>query len=119
LLAPPRILTLWPEIWVKNGKTEGIIQINTSDVFGVLYVYITLTDEEANPLEGDYAMRDEICEGHWGYIPSVPLTVGTTVIVRAVAGDSLWGIGMAEEKVTVTDGFRGISADLVELGDHG
>jgi hypothetical protein len=36
LLTPPRILTLWPAIWVRDGKTAGIIQINTSDVFGVL-----------------------------------------------------------------------------------
>jgi hypothetical protein len=117
LLTPPRIASLWPEIYLRDGETFGIIQINTLDVFGVLYVYITLKDELGNPLESGCAMRNEICEGHWGYVPSVPLTVGTTVVVRAVAVDALGGMGIAQEKVTVTDGCPG-SADLVVCGDN-
>jgi len=118
LLTPPRIASLWPDIYLRNGETDGLIQINTSDVFGVVYVYITLKDEDGNPLESGDAMRNEFCEGHWGYIPSVPLTAGTTVIVRALAVDALGGMGIAQEKVIVTDGYLGTSADLVGCGDN-
>ena len=106
LLAAPRIESLWPELYHRGGETEGLIQINTSDLFGIVYVYITLKDEAGHPLESGYAMRNEICEGHWGYMTSVQLPVGTVVIVRAVAVDPLWGIGVAEETCTVEDPHR-------------
>ena len=101
LLTAPRIESLWPELYHRDGETDGLIQINTSDVFGIVYVYITLKDKAGTPLESGYAMRDEICEGHWGYIPTVQLPVGTVVVVRAVAVDALRGIGVAEETCTV------------------
>ena len=110
LLAPPRIASLGPEIYLRAGQTDGIIQINTADVSGVVYVYITMNDEEGNPLESGYAMQSEVCDGHWGYIPSVPLTAGTAVIVRAVAVDAFGAMGIAQETVTVTDWVaRGLS----------
>jgi hypothetical protein len=38
-------------------------------------------------------------------LPSVNLPAGTPVIVRAVAVDSLGGMGIATEKVTVCDQY--------------
>ena len=106
LLTAPRIEILWPELYRQGGETKGLIQINTSDLFGILYVYVTLKDEEGNPLENGYAMRNEVWDGHWGYIPSVQLPVNTVVIVRALAVDALWGLGVAQEKCTVESASR-------------
>jgi hypothetical protein len=117
LLTAPRIEMLDAEIYLRDGETEGLIMINASDVFGIEYIYVTLRDDAENLLESGYAMLAE-CEGHWGYIPCEPLTLGTSVTVRAVAVDALGGMGIAQEKVTVTDGHPGTSADLVVCGDN-
>ncbi len=102
LLTPARIELLWPEIYVRNGETDGLIMINTSDVFGIEYIYVTLRDEAGNLLESGYARRTGVC-GHWGYPFCADLTVSTAVTVRAVAVDSLGGMGVAYEKCTVQD----------------
>jgi hypothetical protein len=103
LLRPPRIESLWPELYLRNGETHGLIQINTSDVFGIACIYVTLRDQAGNLLERGYAMRVQTCETHWGYIPDVALRAGTTVVVRAVAMDSLGGLSIAHETCTVCD----------------
>jgi hypothetical protein len=102
LLIPPWIELLWPEIYMRNGESDGLIMINTSDVFGIEYIYVTLRDEAGNLLESGYAMRTGVC-GHWGYPSCVDLAVGTSVLVRAVAVDTLGGMGVAHEKCTVQD----------------
>lgn len=102
LLTPPQIVMLGPELEVRNGETDGLILINTSDEFGIEYIYVTLRDEAGNLLEYGYAMFTG-CEGHWGYIPCEPLTAGMVVIVRAVAVDTLGGMGVAYEKCTVQE----------------
>jgi hypothetical protein len=101
LLFPPRIEMLWPDLFLRGDKMDGLIQVNTSDVFGIVHIYMTLRDEAGTLLESGLAMHDETCEGYWGYIPSVNLPAGTSVIVRAVAMDELGGMGIASEKVTV------------------
>jgi hypothetical protein len=103
LLQSPRIESLWPELWIRDGRADGLIQINTSDGFGILYIYITLRDQAGSLLESGYAMFDEFCEGHWGYIPEVDLPAGTSVVVRALAVDALGAMGMAQEMVTVEE----------------
>ena len=117
LLTAPRIEMLDAEIWLRDGETDGLIMINASDVFGIEYIHVTLRDDAENLLESGYAMFAE-CEGHWGYIPCEPVTIGTSVTVRAVAVDALGGLGLAQETVTVTDGYPGTSPDLIVCGDH-
>jgi len=101
LLRPPKIESLWPDIKLKHGHLDGIIQVNTSEYFGVMNVYIILEDDQGNHIESDYAMENEYVENHWGYIPSAPLPSGTTVVVRAIALDKLGGIGIHAERITV------------------
>jgi len=103
LLTHPKIEFSSVDIYLRKGETDGLIQINTSDEFGIEYIYVTLRDEAGNLLESGDAMRDEICDGHWGYMPCEPLTIGTTVTVRAVALDALGGLSVAYEKCTVYD----------------
>jgi len=102
LLTAPRIELLDADIYLRDGETDGLIMINVSDVFGIEYIYVTLRDDAGNLLESGYAMFTE-CEGHWGYMPCEPVTIGTSVTVRAVAVDTLGGMGVAYEKCTVQD----------------
>jgi hypothetical protein len=69
-------------------RRDGLIMINTPDLFGIEYIYVTLKDEVGNLLESGYAMRTGVCS-HWGYPFCVDLTVCTSVLVRAVAVDTL------------------------------
>ena len=101
LLRPPRIEFLWPDIRLKDGHLDGLIQISTSEYFGVMNVYVILEDGQAHHIESAYAMDNDIVENHWGYVPSAPLPSGTTVIVHAIAMDRLGGIGTRTERRTV------------------
>jgi hypothetical protein len=101
LLRAPKIELLWPEIRLKDGHLDGIIQIHTSEYYGVMNVYVILEDDRGNHIESDYAMDNQVVENHWGYIPSAPLASGTTVVVRAIAMDRLGGVGIQTESITV------------------
>lgn len=101
LLRPPKVELLLPDIWLEDGHLEGIIQINTSEYFGVMDVFIALEDEQGNIIESDYAMDNPYVENHWGYVPSAPLGPGTTVLVRAMAMDRLGGVSIQTERLTV------------------
>ena len=103
LLMHPRVELLWPDIRLKDGHLDGCIQISTSEVYGVTNVFIVLEDAQGNPIESDYALDAEVIQNHWGYFPSAPLPSGTTVIVRAIAMDSLGGVGMQTKRITVGD----------------
>src|ERR1044072_9197044 len=88
LLMPPQIDILLPEFYyLDDGEIEGIVHLNTSDLFGIAYIHLTLTDETGNLLEKGYALRDEDCLGLWAYPPRVAPPLGTTVFVRAILGD--------------------------------
>jgi len=101
LLAHPRVERIWPDIRVEDGHLDGIIQINTSEYYGIRSVYVTLEDEQGNRLESDYALDNDAMKNHWGYFPSARAAPGTTIVVRAVAMDSLGGVGIHSERVTV------------------
>jgi hypothetical protein len=101
LLTHPKIHLSMADIYLRNGETEGLIQINTSDVFGIVYIHVTLRDEAGNLLESGDAMRNETCDGHWGYMPCESIPIGTTVTIRAVALDALGGLSVAYDKFTV------------------
>jgi hypothetical protein len=101
LLMHPRIELLWPDIHLKDGRLDGCIQISTSEVYGVIHVYVVLEDDQGNRIESDYALDAEVVDNYWGYFPSAPVPCGTTVIVRAMAMDSLGGIGMQMKRITV------------------
>ena len=101
LRRPPKIELLWPEIVLKNGHLDGIIQINTSAYFGVRNIYVIVEDARRNHLESGYAMDDELVQNHWGYIPSAPAHTGTTIIVRAIVIDALGGVGIQTEGIAL------------------
>jgi hypothetical protein len=101
LLAHPQLEMLWPDIELKDGHLDGLIQIHTSEYYGVMSVYVILEDDRGNRLESDYAMDNAIVKNYWGYIPSAPAAPGTTIVVRAVAMDCLGGVGIHTERVTV------------------
>src|SRR5690349_4428565 len=108
LLTPPRIEILQPEFYWKdgqNGEIEGIIQMITSDLFGIVDIYVTLRDDAGKLLEAGHAMPDEVYLGCWAYLPCAGPSVGSSAIVRAVAADALGGMHIAEETVTLTDEY--------------
>jgi hypothetical protein len=99
LLRPPRIESLWPDICLKDGHLDGIIQISTSEYFGVMNVYVSLKDDRGNHLESDYALDNEIVQNHWGYFASAPASPGTTIVVHAIAIDRLGGIAIQTDRL--------------------
>jgi len=106
LLLPPLIECLLPEFYfLENGETEGIVNILTSDLFGIASICVTLRDEAGNLLEKGYAFRDETHLGCWAYPPKLAPAVGSTVVVRAVATDALGGTNISETEVTLTDEY--------------
>jgi hypothetical protein len=114
LLMPPQIDILMPEFYyLDDGEIEGIVHVNTSDLFGIAYIHITLTDETGNLLEKGYAIMDEDCIGLWAYLPRIPPAVGATVCVRALIGDALGGMNTAQTHVTLTDEYLRTTRDLV------
>src|ERR1044071_4181969 len=54
LLFPPRIEMLWPDLFRRGDQMDGLIQINTSDVFGIVDIHVTLWDEAGTLLESGY-----------------------------------------------------------------
>ena len=114
LLTPPRIEVLMPQFYLADGEVEGIILLITSDLFGIAYIYVTLRDEAGNLLDGGYAMPDENYLGCWAYPPLAYPTVGSSVIVRAVAADVLGGMDIAQEELTLTNEYLAGAADLLE-----
>lgn len=112
LLTPPQIECVTPNFyWREGGGIEGIIHVITSDVYGIVSISLTLRDEAGNLLESGQAMRDEQWVGYWSYLPRLTPTVGTSVIVRAVAADALGGLSIAEEKLAVTEKYLRMSTD--------
>ena len=106
LLTPPCIEILLPEFYLQEeGEIEGIIQMITSDFFGIADIYVTLRDEAGNLLEGGHALRDGTNLGCWVYLPCVVPVAGSSVTARAVAADVLGGMHIAEETVTLTDEY--------------
>jgi hypothetical protein len=101
LLAHPQIEMILPDISLENGHLDGLIQIHTSEYYGVMNVYVVLEDDQGHRLESDYALENEFVENHWCYVPFAPLQSGTTVIVRAIALDRLGGVGIQTESITV------------------
>jgi hypothetical protein len=115
LLTPPWIEYLLPEFYLlEDGEIEGIIHINTSDVFGIVSIYVTLRDEAGNLLEEGDAMPDETWVGYWIYLPRTAPAVGTSVMVRAAAADALGGMSIARETVTLTEEYLRTSTDEME-----
>jgi hypothetical protein len=96
----PRIEMLSPDISLVDGRLDGIIQINTSEDYGVMIVYVSLKDDRDNRIESDYALACDGMENIWGYFPSA-VSPGTTVIVRAIAMGPLGGVGVQTESITV------------------
>jgi hypothetical protein len=117
LLTPPRIETLLPIFYfLEDGEVEGIINICTSDLFGIVEISLTLRDEADNLLEKGYAELNEGCIGCWAYPvqKSMAPALGTTLTIRAVAIDPLGGMSIAEEKLTLTEEYLRASTDNLE-----
>jgi len=115
LLSPPLIEWLLPEFYLlENGETEGIVNILTSDLFGIASICVTLRDEAGNLLEKGYAIRDETHLGCWAYPPELAPAVGSTVVVRAVATDALGGMNISETDVTLTNEYLRTVEDQME-----
>ena len=101
LLFPPQVEGLCLDLWLEQGHLDGLIQINTSEYFGVMNVYVTLEDDRRNRIESGYAFDNDSMKNHWGYVPSGLAQYGMTVVVRAIAMDPLGGVGLRTERITV------------------
>ena len=101
---------------MEEGEVEGIINICTSDLFGIVEISLTLRDEAGNLLEKGYAELNEGCVGCWAYPVQkrMALALGTTLTIRAVAIDSLGGMSIAEEKLTLTEEYLRASTENLE-----
>jgi len=117
LLTPPWIETVFPVFYfVENGEVEGLINLSTSDLFGIGQISVTLWDEAGNLLEEGDAELNKGCIGCWAYPvqKSMAPAVGSTLTIRAVAIDPLGGMSIAEEKLTLTEEYLRASTDQLE-----
>src|SRR5215212_7465068 len=106
LLTPPWIETLFPVFYfLEDGEVEGLINLITSDLFGIAEISVSLWDEAGHLLETGYAELNEGCIGCWAYPvqKSMAAAVGSTLTIRAVAIDPLGGMSIAEERLALTE----------------
>jgi hypothetical protein len=101
LLQPPRIEMIVPCLFPAEDQVDGIIQIIASGAYGVMNVYVILEDDQGKQMESGFALKDEVEEDEWFYFPSVSLSSGASVTVRAIAMDPLGGVGIQDEKITI------------------
>jgi hypothetical protein len=119
LLTPPWVETLWPVFYfLEDGEVEGLINIVTSDLFGIQQISVTIWDEAGHLLDSGGAELNEGCVGCWAYAPSLAPAVGTTLTIRAVAIDSLGGTSIAEEKLTLTEEYLRDTTDEMERWEN-
>lgn len=117
LLIPSRIEILLPEFYLtEGGEIEGVININTSDYFGIASLGVTIRDEMRNLLESGEAMLDKTCLGLWTYLPRIVPVVDTSLIIRALAIDTMGGLSLAEETLTLSEEYLRASSDSLESG---
>ena len=101
LLRPPGIDLLLPHISLRDGHLYGIIQVGTSEHFGVMNVFVRLEDDQRNCIESGFAVDSDQVENHWGYFPSAPASPGTRITVHAIAMDKLGAVSLWTERVTI------------------
>ena len=70
-----------------NGQAGNLINIVTSDDFGVVTVHVSITDNEANAIESGDAVETAEGTGRWVYTATESLPAETNVIVNVVATD--------------------------------
>jgi hypothetical protein len=99
LLPPPLIEKFDLELY--EGNDHGLIQIYTSDDFGITNVHVVLTDAQGNLIEAGDAEESSEGSGYWGYITTVSVPAGTSVTVYAAAIDELWGLGALSTSLTI------------------
>ena len=122
LLTPPWIETVYPVFYfLEDGEVEGLINLITSDLFGIADISVSLWDEAGHLLEMGYAELNEGCIGCWAYPvqKSMAAEVGHTLTIRAVAIDPLGGMSIAEEKLTLTEEYLRESTDQTERRMNG
>ena len=116
LLTPPWIESVYPVFYfLEDGEVEGLINISTSDLFGIAAISVTLWDEAGNLLDSGYAELNESCIGCWAYPvqKSRAPAAGTTLTIRAMAIDLLGEMCIAEEKLALTEEYlREITDDM-------
>jgi hypothetical protein len=88
-LKPPEITDLKLEAY--NGKPGDVIRIWTRDTIGVVNVKVRIYDEDAGTVYEQGPATPEVegakYAGFWEYKTSVPVPVGKSVIVEAMAFD--------------------------------
>jgi hypothetical protein len=99
LLPPPFIEKFDLELY--EGNDNDLIQIYTSDDFGITNVHVILTDAQGNLIEAGDAEESSEGSGYWGYITIVSVPAGTSVTVYAAAIDGLWGLGALSTSLTI------------------
>lgn len=102
LLKPPRIEALDLScLFLADGHLDGVVQISTSCEYAIVNVYVVLEDDHGNQMESGFAIREDVWEDYWGYMPSASLPSGASVTVRAIVMDALGGVGIQNEKITI------------------
>ena len=110
LFTPPQIECVTPNFyWREGGGIEGIIHVITSDVYGIVSISLN-PPGSGGKSSGKRAGDAGRAVGRLLVLPPRPTpTVGTSVIVRAVAADALGGMSIAEEELAVTEKYLRMS----------
>ena len=77
-----------------QGQVNDLIQIVTSDDFGVVNVHVKLTDPSGATIESGNAVETPAGTGHWTYTATASVSAGTMVGITITATDRPGGVAV-------------------------
>jgi hypothetical protein len=99
LMPPPALEKI--DLTTYKGRRQNVIQITTSDIFGIGNLRVRIQAENMTLLESGSAVESFVGSGHWNYLTGVSVPSGTSVIVYAAATDCLGGVGARSERIKI------------------
>ncbi len=100
LLRAPRILLLTLKNY--DGLEDDFIGIAAVHDYGIQSMQVRITDDRGNVIESGDAYPYPDAPELWGYYPVVCVSAGTNVIVQANAIDCMGGVGVKQERKTIS-----------------
>ena len=101
VLPPPYIAVLFLDDYTGQDPEEDYIAVEVYHDFGIASMNITICDDRGCLIESGEMMPFPFDLEHWDYLPTVPIPLGTKVIVQVTAMDCMGGIGRAWERKTM------------------
>ncbi len=92
VLPPPAIELIFADEYNGQDPEEDYIAAQVYHDFGIACMHITICDDRGNLIESGPMEPFPFDLQHWDYLPSVPVPLGTKVIVHVTATDCMGGV---------------------------